>query len=149
MFRELLRKMYDKKLKPHFDTLLNANSILFQQKYNKDKIYSLHEPHVECIAKGMTHKRYEFRTKVSIAKTRDSGVILGAPPLPGNPYDGHTVEAVLKQLKRITGTQPDILIADRGYRGVKDFGTTQLLTPSQPTQDDTEYKNVNKDKELV
>ena len=33
-------------------------------------------------------------------------------PLPGNPYDGHTVEAVLKQLKRITGTQPDILIVD-------------------------------------
>ena len=60
--------------------------------------------------------------------------------LPGNPYDGHTVEAVLKQLKRITGTQPDILIADRGYRGEKDFGTTQLLTPSRPAQDDTEYK---------
>ncbi len=61
-------------------------------------------------------------------------------PLPGNPYDGHTVEVVFKQLKRITGTQPDILIADRGYRGEKDFGTTQLLTPSRPAQDDTEYK---------
>ena len=58
----------------------------------------------------------------------------------GNPYDGHTIEAMLKQLKRITGTQPDILIADRGYRGEKDFGTTQLLTPSRPAQDATEYK---------
>ena len=47
---------------------------------------------------------------------------------------------VLKQLRRTTGTQPDILIADRGYRGEKDFGTTQLLTPSRPAQDDTEYK---------
>ena len=140
MLRDLLRKMNDKQLKPHVDTLLNATSILFQQKYDKDKIYSLHEPHVECIAKGKAHKRYEFGTKVSIAKTRDSGVILGALALPGNPYDGHTIDVVLKQLKRITGTQPDILIADRGYRGEKDFGKTQLLTPSRPSPDDTEYK---------
>ncbi len=27
----------------------------------------------------------------------------------------------------ITGNQPDILIADRGYRGEKDFGNTQFL----------------------
>ena len=140
MLRDLLRKMNDKQLKPHVDTLLNATSILFQQKYDKDKIYSLHEPHVECIAKGKAHKRYEFGTKVSIAKTRDSGVILGALALPGNPYDGHTIDVVLKQLKRITGTQPDILIPDRGYRGEKDFGKTQLLTPSRPSPDDTEYK---------
>ena len=50
------------------------------------------------------------------------------------------MDVVLKQLKRITGTQPDILIADRGYRGEKDFGKTQLLTPSRPSPDDTEYK---------
>jgi len=60
------------------DTLLNATSILFQQKYDKDKIFYLHEPHVECIAKGKAYKRFEFGTKVSIAKTRDRGVILGA-----------------------------------------------------------------------
>ena len=53
------------------------------------------------------------------------------------------------KLKRITGTQPDILIADRGYRSEKDFGTTQLFTPSRPAQDDTEYKkNINKEKDL-
>ena len=33
-----------------------------------------------------------------------------------------------------------ILIADRGYRGEKDFEKTQLLTPSRPSPDDTEYK---------
>ena len=139
MLRDLLRKMNDKQLKPHIDTLLNSTSIVFQQKYDKDKIYSLHEPHVECIAKGKAHKRYEFGTKASIARTRDSGIILGALALPGNPYDGHTIDAVLKQLKRITGTQPDILIADRGYRREKDFGTSKLRTPSLPAQDDTEY----------
>lgn len=140
MLRDLLRKMNDKQLKPHIDTLLNSASIVFQQKYDKDKIYSLHEPHVECIAKGKAHKRYEFGTKASIARTRDSGIILGALALPGNPYDGHTIDVVLKQLKRITGTQPDILIADRGYRGEKYFAKTQLLTPSRPSTNDTEYK---------
>ena len=140
MVRDLLRKMSDKKLRPHVDTLLNSATILFQQKYDKDKIYSLHEPQVDCIAKGKAHKRYEFGTKVSIARTRDSGIILGALSLPGNPYDGHTIDVVLKQLKRITGTQPEILIADRGYRGEKDFGNTQLVTPSRPARDDTEYK---------
>ncbi len=130
--------MNDKQLKPHVDTLLNATSILFQQKYDKNKIYSLHEPHVECIAKGKAHKRYEFGTKVSIAKTRDIWVILGPLALPGNPYDGHTVEAVLKQLKRITGTQPNILIVDIEVKYF--FRTTQFLTPSRPAQDDTEYK---------
>jgi IS5 family transposase len=141
ILRDLLRKMNDKQLKPHVETLLNATSILFQQKNDKDKIYSLHEPHFKCIAEGKAHKQYEFGTKVSIAKTRDSSVILGALALPGNSYDGHiTIDVVLKQLKRITGNQPDILIADRGYRGEKDFGKTQLLTPSRPSPDDTEYK---------
>ena len=140
MLRDLLRKMNDKQLKPHVDTLLNATSILFQQKYDKDKTYSLHEPHVECVAKGKAHKRFKFGTKVSITKSRDSGVILGALALLGNPYDGHTIDVLLKQLKRITGTQPDILIADRENLRDKDFGKTQFLTPSLPAQDDTEYK---------
>jgi len=47
---------------------------------------------------------------------------------------------VLKQLKRITGTQPYILITDRGYRGEKNYGKIQILTPSRTSPDDTEYK---------
>ena len=46
MVSELLRKINDKQLKLHVDTLLNVCSILNQQKYDKDKIYSLYEPHV-------------------------------------------------------------------------------------------------------
>ena len=112
----------------------------FSRRYDKDKIYSLHESHVECIAKGKAHKRFEYEPKASIARTKDSWIYLSAPALPGNPYDGHTIDVVLKQLKRITGTRPDILIVDRGYRGEKYFGKTQLLTPSWPDTNDTEYK---------
>jgi IS5 family transposase len=70
MLRDLLRKMNDKQLIPHIDTLLNAIIILVQQKYDKDKIYSLHGPHVECIAKGKVHKRYEYGVKASIARNQ-------------------------------------------------------------------------------
>ena len=60
MLRDLLRKMNDKQLKPHVDTLLNATNIFFQKKYDKDKIYSLHEHGVEYFSKGKAHKLYEF-----------------------------------------------------------------------------------------
>ena len=36
---------------------------------NQNKLYSLHEPHVSCIAKGKTHKKYEFGSKVSLVTT--------------------------------------------------------------------------------
>jgi len=95
MLHDLLHKMNDKQLTPHVDT------VLFQQKYDKDKIYSLYEPHVEFIAKGKAHKRYKFGNKASITRTKDSRIILGA--LWVIPYDGHTIDAVLKQLQSITG----------------------------------------------
>ena len=69
MLCDLLHKMNDNQLKPQVDTLLNATNILFQYKYDKDRIYSLYEPHVECITKVKAHKRYEFGAKVSIVKT--------------------------------------------------------------------------------
>ena len=62
-------------------------------------MYSLHEPHVSCISKGKAHKPFEFGSKVSISRTRDSGIILGALALPGNPYDGHTVQDALSKSK--------------------------------------------------
>ena len=131
--------MPQKQISPYAQTLLDAWSILLQNKTDKHKIYSLHEPHVSCISKGKAHKPFEFGSKVSISRTRDSGIILGALALPGNPYDGHTVQDALKQIKRIIGKQPEILIADRGYKGQKEFGKTRLLTPSVPLKTDSQY----------
>ena len=38
----------------------------------KDKIYSFHEPQVECIAKGKVHTRHEFGVKASfVTASRD------------------------------------------------------------------------------
>ena len=37
-----------------------ARRILLQIGTGKNKVYSVHDPEVECISKGKTHKRYEF-----------------------------------------------------------------------------------------
>jgi len=52
---------------------------LDQKPKDKNKIYSLHEPKVDCISKGKARVRYEFGTKVSVAATIKEGFIVGAP----------------------------------------------------------------------
>ena len=37
--------------------------------------------------------------------------------LPGNPYDGHTLQACIEQAARVSGVQPKEAYTDRGYRG--------------------------------
>ena len=37
-----------------------ANRLHAQKRHDKNKLYSIHEPSVRCIAKGKVHKRYEF-----------------------------------------------------------------------------------------
>ena len=91
--------------------------LLAQQRHDHNKFYSLHAPEVECIAKGKAHKKYEFGVKVSLAVTQRDNFIVGALALPGNPFDGHTLPAALRQVERLTGTPPERCFVDRGYRG--------------------------------
>ena len=77
---------------------------LAQKRNDRDKIYSLHEPHTKCISKGKEHKKYEFGNKASIAKTI-SGVIVGAMGF-RNEFDGHTLKPALEQVAKLTGKQP-------------------------------------------
>ncbi len=94
-----------------------AQRLLKQQRHDKGKLYSIHAPEVECIAKGKAHKPYEFGCKVSMVSTSRSNWIVGINAVHGNPYDGHTLQAALKQAKWILGWQPDNAYCDRGYRG--------------------------------
>lgn len=51
----------------HYDELLSVfKKILLQCCTSAHKIYSIHEPDVQCISKGKEHKKYEFGNKVSI-----------------------------------------------------------------------------------
>jgi IS5 family transposase len=94
-----------------------AGRLLKQEVRSKNKIYSLHEPMVDCISKGKAHKRYEFGCKVSIATTAKEAFIVGARSYNGAPYDGHTLDDQLNQVFALTNTQPSVCYVDRGYRG--------------------------------
>ena len=83
----------------------------------KDKIYSIHEPQVECIAKGKVHKRYEFGVKAGFVTASRTNWVLGAMALPGNPYDGNTLAQMLEQAERLSGVKPQHAYCDLGYRG--------------------------------
>ena len=97
--------------------LEKAWRLLAQKKTDGNKLYSLHEPQVECIAKGKAHKRYEFGCKASFASSAKSNWILGARAFHGNPYDGHTLAAALGQSARLTGVGARQATCDLGYRG--------------------------------
>ena len=99
------------------DTLLETSSRIFAQKrHDKNKVYSVHAPEVECISKGKAHKRYEFGCKVSLAATSKGGWFVGAMAVHGNPYDGHTLSDAMEQVERIA-RKPEHVFVDMGYRG--------------------------------
>jgi IS5 family transposase len=97
--------------------LQTAHRIHAQQRHDKNKIYSVHEPEVECIAKGKAGKQYEFGNKVSVAVSSRGGWFVGAKSFLGNPYDGHTLAEQMKQVENLIGDKVSEMHVDMGYRG--------------------------------
>lgn len=93
-----------------------CKQIYTQQKLDKNKIYSIHEPNVRCIAKGKVHKKYEFGSKVSITSTNKSNFIIGALAFLDNPHDGKTLLPVLEQAENF-GLNIENVFVDQGYKG--------------------------------
>jgi IS5 family transposase len=91
--------------------------ILIQSKEDKNKIYSCHEPFVSCIAKGKSHRPYEFGSKVSLVTSEKSGLALSVTTHLGNPYDGSLLAQAKSRAERNTGIQINRVLVDRGYRG--------------------------------
>jgi len=88
-----------------------------QQRTDKKKLYSLHEPEVQCISKGKARVRYEFGQKVSIATTNRGNWIVGAELCTNNPFDGHTLAEAIAGVEKITGVSVTQAYVDKGYRG--------------------------------
>jgi transposase, IS5 family len=98
-----------------------AERIRTQQRKDKNKLYALHAPEVECISKGKAKNRYEFGVKVSLAVTHKQGLMVGAKRFSGNPFDGHTLAAQIGQCNELikgAGTAVKQAFVDLGYRGV-------------------------------
>ena len=141
MLRDLRRQLGEVPAGPLrervLDKLVLVSHLLRQTPKSAGKIYALHEPHVDCIAKGKARVRYEFGCKVSIATTLNGGFVVGMRALPGNPYDGHTLAGALEQVEILTDHRPILAVVDRGYRGhgidsprVLISGTRRGLTPA-------------------
>lgn len=99
-----------------------AERIRSQSPKDKNKLYALHAPEVECIGKGEARKPYEFGVKVSVAVTHKQGLMVGARSFTGNPYDGRSLNEQLEQatiLTEDTGAKPKQVVVDLGFRGVE------------------------------
>jgi IS5 family transposase len=127
LLRDLERKLGPEQKARLKEELLKCHKILGQQKNDKGKIYSFHEPGVSCIAKGKQHKKYEFGSKASILITKNSGIIVGAKNFQGNPYDGKTLEPTLGQYKKFFLKMPDVVLVDEGYRLRKMIEGTKVV----------------------
>lgn len=125
--------------------LERAERIHAQQRADHNKLYSMHAPEVECIAKGKAHKKYEFGCKVQIVTTSRQSWVVGIDAAhaarhsphddsshddsshddsstdssrgSGTPYDGATLKPALEQMERLTGQKPERACVDRGFRG--------------------------------
>ncbi|TAN14024.1 MAG: IS5 family transposase [Burkholderiaceae bacterium] len=126
LLREIERKAADidmtaERFERFNDLLQRCERIRTQGKKSKAKLYALHAPEVECIAKGKARTPYEFGVKAAVAVTHKSGLMVGARTFPGNPYDGHILAAQIEQtniLLQATGREVKEVFADLGFRGV-------------------------------
>lgn len=100
--------------------LERAERIRTQQRHDKNKLYALHAPEVECIGKGKARKPYEFGVKSAIVVSHKHGLMLGARSCPGNPYDGHILSGVLEQASNLMqdiNATIKVVVGDLGFRG--------------------------------
>ena len=88
-------------------TLLErARRVYTQQRTDRNKLYAMHAPEVECIGKGKARQPNEFGVKVGIGISAKAGLILGARAFPGNPYDGEAQVSHAESAEIMTGVKP-------------------------------------------
>jgi IS5 family transposase len=145
LIRELRRPLPKYSLfEIHQKEFLFYERVLVQQPKDKNKIYSLHEPDVYCIGKGKDHKQYEYGNKVSIASTAKTNIIVGVASHERNIHDNHTLPEVLAHIESSRGKEVKQAVCDRGYRGKKKFGKTDIILPAPSLKKDTRYQRDKK-----
>jgi IS5 family transposase len=140
LLRELQRKLRPEILQQQTENFTLYEKVLAQKKNDKDKIYSLHEPQVYCVAKGKDHKPYEYGAKASLVTTAKGNIILSAVSHAKNIVDGHTLDEVLAKAQALRNTSIQEAVCDRGYRGRKAVNGVKIVLPQAPKQKDTRYE---------
>jgi len=144
VLRELERKLPESILKDYRELFAIYLKALTQEHGTKDKVYSLHEPQVACIAKGKSGKNYEFGTKVAVVRGRKTGITSSVKRFLGNPHDSKTLEESLAQSERVRksigGIKPTKATTDRGFRGIKEVEGTAIFIPIKKKKQNTGSK---------
>jgi len=144
LIRELRRKLPREILNSSYEQdFLFYEKVLSQKPNSKNKIYSLHEPDVYCMAKGKDHVQYEYGNKVSIAATHKSNIIVGVVSHEKNIHDNHTLPDILNHIEDSRGTKPKEAVCDRGYRGKND-DEVEIVLPKPPLKRDNRYQRDKK-----
>ena len=94
-----------------------------------ERVHSLHDPTVRCIAKGKVHKKYEWGRKVGFAMLAKSTVIVGVASFEDNLYDGDTLPKTLASATTRAGKLFKSALIDQGYRGYTQVGSTEIVQP--------------------
>ena len=111
----------EKRTKEVRDLIELGYRVVKQKRKDKNKVYSLHAPEVECLSKGKSHKKYEFGCKASYVTSSRGNFVLGAQALKKGSYDGHTLGGALEQVNELLPSNECVreVYVDRGYRGHK------------------------------
>lgn len=116
-----------------------------QTQQSDDKVYSLHEPDVSCIAKGKAHKKYEFGSKVGIVSTIKNSFIIAVKSFTGNPFDGKTLAPLVEIAEHKTNVPIKTILVDKGYRGVKrQFPDKMILMSGQKNLTKAQSRKLDK-----
>lgn len=128
VLRDVERKLSEELRSAWAKELRLAWRLLTQQRSEADKIFSVHAPDTECIAKGKLRKPYEFGHKVGLVTTAREQFVLGALALHHRPFDGHTLAACVHQVEAMMGQQiGGEIYVDRGYQGHNYAGAATVL----------------------
>ncbi|WP_299948207.1 transposase [uncultured Microbulbifer sp.] len=140
------RKLPESHLHACQDDFALYERVLKQQKNDKDKIYSLHEPQVYCVAKGKGHKPYEYGSKASIVSTAKEGIILSAVSHYENIHDSKTLDEVIRKANEVRESKIEEAICDRGYRGKKMAEGAEIVLPKPALKKGNRYQQEKKRK---
>lgn len=116
LVRELKRKLTPEALNIYQQALNLNDRVRCPHRDNSDKIYSIHARDLSCINKVKAHNKFEFDAKASATVTSTSGIIVIALAFRCDPFDRHTLSAVLSQVESIVEQRPSMAICNRGYR---------------------------------
>ena len=148
VMRDMQRSFTPEQIAFYAEQFSLYTKVLLQKRSDKDKIYSLHEPHIYAMAKGKDHKSYEFGVKASVVTTYTHGIVVGAVAHESNEHDSKTLKAVLTHASTHRHTPIQRATCDRGYRGIKEVNTTHICIPGIHLKRDTKEEKEHKRKQF-